>query len=96
MDSKRKKNPIHNLRITKAFEKIRIYLSICNALLLGLKLDKNVKIIDVACGAGNVPYILKDHGYTNIDGLDPSQGLLDAADKKGLYKYVLLNIIIYP
>merc|ERR1711990_766847 len=53
---------------------------------VGLKLDKNVKIIDVACGAGNVPYILKDHGYTNIDGLDPSQGLLDAADKKGLYK----------
>lgn len=55
---------------------------------VGLKLDKNVKIIDVACGAGNVPYILKDHGYTNVDGLDPSQGLLDAADKKGLYKYV--------
>lgn len=53
---------------------------------VGLKLDKNVKIIDVACGAGNVPYILKDHGYTNVDGLDPSQGLLDAADKKGLYK----------
>ena len=26
---------------------------------LGLKLDKDVKIIDVACGAGNVPYILK-------------------------------------
>ena len=55
---------------------------------VGLKLDKNVKIIDVAWGAGNVPYILKDHGYTNVDGLDPSQGLLDAADKKGLYKYV--------
>ena len=29
---------------------------------------------------------LKDHDYTNIDGLDPSQGLLDAAMEKGLYK----------
>lgn len=53
---------------------------------LSLNLDKNVKILDVACGAGNVPYLLKDHGYTNVDGLDPSQGLLDAANKKGLFK----------
>ncbi|TRY67353.1 hypothetical protein TCAL_03289 [Tigriopus californicus] len=53
---------------------------------LSLKLDKNVKILDVACGAGNVPYILKDHGYTNIDGLDPSDGLLKAAQTKSLYK----------
>ena len=29
---------------------------------------------------------LKDHDYTNIDGLDPSQGLLDAAMEKGLYR----------
>lgn len=53
---------------------------------LDLKLAKDSKIIDVACGAGNVPFILKEHGYTNIDGLDPSQGLLDAANKKNLYK----------
>ena len=43
-------------------------------LALGLKTD--VKILDVACGAGNVAYLLKDNGYTNIDGLDPSQGKL--------------------
>ena len=29
---------------------------------------------------------MKDHAYINIDGLDPSQGLLDAAMEKGLYK----------
>merc|ERR1712173_398944 len=54
--------------------------------LLQLKLAKDVRILDVACGAGNVPYILKEHGYANVDGLDPSQGLLDAAQKKNLYK----------
>ena len=41
---------------------------------LSLKLNPDVKIIDVACGPGNVAYLLKDHGFTNIDGLDPSQG----------------------
>eukprot|EP00095_Tigriopus_kingsejongensis_P009952 snap_masked-scaffold17_size721972-processed-gene-0.12 protein:Tk09952 transcript:snap_masked-scaffold17_size721972-processed-gene-0.12-mRNA-1 annotation:"sugar transporter erd6-like 16-like" len=53
---------------------------------LNLKLDKDVRILDVACGAGNVAYILKDHGYTNIDGLDPSSGLLKAAQTKKLFK----------
>jgi len=50
------------------------------------KVDKQAKILDMACGPGNVAYILKDHDYTNIDGLDPSQGLLDAAMEKGLYR----------
>ena len=51
-----------------------------------LKMDKKVKIIDVACGAGNVALLLKEKGFQHIDGLDPSQGLLDAAVKKGLYE----------
>ena len=29
---------------------------------------------------------LKDHAYSNVDGLDPSKGLLEAAMQKGLYK----------
>ena len=52
-----------------------------------LNLDKNVKIIDIASGPGNVPYFLKNHGYTNVDGLDPSQGLLDQGTKRGLFKW---------
>jgi len=51
-----------------------------------LNLDKDVKIIDIASGPGNVPYFLKNHGYTNVDGLDPSQGLLDQGTKRGLFK----------
>lgn len=49
-------------------------------------LPKDAKVLDLACGPGNVAFILRDHAYTNIDGLDPSQGLLDAAMEKGLYK----------
>jgi len=48
--------------------------------------DKSSRILDLACGPGNVAFILRDHGYTNIDGLDPSSGLLAAAQEKGLYK----------
>jgi len=53
---------------------------------LTLDTAKDTKILDVACGPGNVAFILKDHGFTNIDGLDPSQGLLDAAMQKKLYQ----------
>ena len=62
--------------------------------------DKNTKILDLACGPGNVAFIVRkpweelpkftgffqlrnEHGYTNIDGLDPSSGLLAAAQEKG-------------
>ena len=58
--------------------------------------DKAAKILDLACGPGNVAAIvsslslyppqLKEHGYTNVDGLDPSSGLLAAAQAKGLYQ----------
>jgi len=52
---------------------------------LTLNIGKEAKILDVACGPGNVAFILKQKGYTNMDGLDPSSGLLDAAMKKELY-----------
>ena len=39
-----------------------------------LDLQKDVRIIDIACGAGNVASLLKENGFVNIDGLDPSQG----------------------
>jgi len=49
-------------------------------------MGKDAKIIDVAAGPGNVAYYLKPKGFNNIDGLDPSQGLLDQGLKKGLFK----------
>ena len=41
---------------------------------ISLDLQKDVRIIDIACGAGNVACLLKENGFVNIDGLDPSQG----------------------
>ena len=53
---------------------------------LELKLDRDVRIIDVACGIGIVAEDLSKHGYKNIDGLDPSKGYIEVAKSKGLYK----------
>lgn len=41
--------------------------------LLHLKLDKNVRILDVCCGTGLVARYAKEHGYINIDALDSSE-----------------------
>ncbi len=32
--------------------------------------DKNIKILDVGCGCGQLLYMLKEKGYVNIEGVD--------------------------
>ncbi len=53
---------------------------------LELNLDRDVRIIDVACGIGIVAEDISKHGYTNVDGLDPSRGYLEVANSKKIYK----------
>jgi ubiquinone/menaquinone biosynthesis C-methylase UbiE len=53
---------------------------------LKLHLDKNVRIIDIACGTGAVAEELIAGGYNNIDGLDPRKGYLAVAREKSLYR----------
>ena len=36
---------------------------------------------------------MKELGYTNIDGLDPSSGLLAAAQEKGLYQRTICGYV---
>ncbi len=36
-----------------------------------LKMRRESKILDVGCGSGRVPYILKEAGFENISGVDP-------------------------
>merc|ERR1711976_21166 len=46
---------------------------------------KNVRILDIAAGTGLASEHLKKLGFTNIDALDPSPGMLEAAKPKGIY-----------
>ena len=47
--------------------------------------NKGIKIYDAGCGTGLVGVELKKYGYTNFDGVDLSQKLLDLVPT-GLYK----------
>jgi len=47
--------------------------------------NKEIKIYDAGCGTGLVGVALKKYGYTNFDGVDLSQKLLDLVPN-GLYK----------
>jgi len=48
---------------------------------------KNFKILDAGCGTGLVGIELKKHGYTNIEGVDFSQNMLDLVPQ-GIYKKI--------
>ena len=45
----------------------------------------DTKIIDIGAGSGRVGRSLHKFGFTNIDGVDASEGLLEHARKMGSY-----------
>jgi ubiquinone/menaquinone biosynthesis C-methylase UbiE len=47
--------------------------------------DRNARILDGGCGTGNMAELLHRIGYTNIVGIDASDGMLAAARTKGCY-----------
>ena len=50
-------------------------------------LNKNFKILDAGCGTGLVGIELKKYGYSNIDGVDFSQNMLNIVPQ-GIYKKI--------
>ncbi len=48
--------------------------------------DFDAAILDAGCGTGNMAQILHQMGYRAIDGLEPSEGMLEIARKKNIYK----------
>ncbi|KAL4231000.1 hypothetical protein ACF0H5_011373 [Mactra antiquata] len=56
------------------------------------KRDK-LRLIDIACGTGLVGVELSKHGFKNIDGLDPSSGMLKQCEKRHIYKHLYKEFI---
>jgi 2-polyprenyl-3-methyl-5-hydroxy-6-metoxy-1,4-benzoquinol methylase len=48
--------------------------------------DFDARILDVGCGTGNMGQALKQMGYNNLEGLDPSPGMLEIAKKKEIFQ----------
>ncbi|XP_067665490.1 methyltransferase-like protein 27 [Haliotis asinina] len=54
---------------------------------------ERVNILDVAAGTGLVSVEMRKHGFTHIDGLDPSEGMLAQAKKNNLYDRYICDIL---
>ncbi len=48
--------------------------------------DFDARILDAGCGTGNMGSVLHEIGFTHIEGLDPSAGMLAMARRKGFYQ----------
>lgn len=58
----------------------------CAAALAATGLPKDAPILDFACGTGLSGVALTKAGFTTFDGIDISQGMLDQAGAKGIYR----------
>lgn len=58
-------------------------------------IGKNAKILDIGCGGGELLCMLKDRGYTEICGLDPSEKSIENLNRMGI-KGELSNIFDKP
>ena len=56
--------------------------------------DKSLRIIDVGCGTGLVGVELEKGGFSNFDGIDISQEMIDIAKQRGYSKLFIgsLNV----
>ena len=62
------------------------YIAIATGLVGRNVRDYDARILDVGCGTGNMAQVLHQIGYRNIEGLDPSSGMLAVARRKEVYQ----------
>lgn len=62
------------------------YIAIATGLVGRHVHDYDAKILDAGCGTGNMAQVLHQLGYRNIEGLDPSAGMLAVAQRKEVYQ----------
>jgi len=55
--------------------------------------NKDAEILDVACGTGFTAEAAAKHGFKTIDGTDFSEGMLEEAKKKGVFRKLFKGMI---
>lgn len=56
----------------------------------------DVAIVDYGCGTGLVGQALNQQGFTTVDGIDISQGMLDQARQKQVYRSLIRGDLTEP
>jgi predicted TPR repeat methyltransferase len=55
--------------------------------------NRGLKILDLGCGTGIIGILLEKHGYTNIQGLDLSEKMIEKAKEKKVYnKFICAEV----
>ncbi|XP_069168634.1 methyltransferase-like protein 27 isoform X2 [Procambarus clarkii] len=54
---------------------------------------QHVRVMDIAAGTGGVGLKLHKKGFTNIDALDPSEGMLNILTETGVYSLIYQEFI---
>ncbi|MEQ8665063.1 MAG: class I SAM-dependent methyltransferase [Rhodospirillales bacterium] len=62
------------------------YMAVCAGMVARHVADRDARILDGGCGTGLIGQFLHWIGYNNIEGLDASAGMLEAARAKGCYR----------
>lgn len=53
--------------------------------------DKNLRIIDIGAGTGFCGCFLKNHGFTQVDAIDPSASMIEVARSKNVYQNLFVE-----
>ena len=61
-----------------------------------LKIPKTSSILDAGCGTGLSCVKIYNAGYTNLEGFEPSQGMIDIAEKRGIFNKIKQGFLISP
>jgi predicted TPR repeat methyltransferase len=79
------------------YEKLRITGTARIAALLREFVDQpSIEILDVGCGTGAGGRELRRLGFTAVDGLDLSPGMLQVARRSGVYRHLLAADLLRP
>lgn len=62
------------------------YIAVAAGFAGRLLADFDARILDAGCGTGNMAQVLHQMGYRNLEGLDPSSGMLAVAQRKEVYQ----------
>ena len=56
--------------------------------------NKHAKIVDIGSGTGFVGDFLALHGFKNIDGLEPSAGMVEVSKRKNIYQNYFVEPVL--